>query len=95
MLIRNGTVYVNGVRLYEPYIAEPPRYQGRWIVPEGYIFVLGDNRNHSQDSHVFGPVPLEQVVGRAIFIYWPPHAWGTIKRPNFALAGAAVEGSVR
>lgn len=82
IIIRGGKVYVNGQVLHEPYIAEPPHYTGRWVVPEGHIFVLGDNRNHSQDSHVFGPVPLDAVVGKAEFVYWPPTAWGKIQQPD-------------
>ena len=81
--VRQGVVYVNGVPLDEPYIYEPPRYQGEWKVPPGYIFVLGDNRNNSRDSHTMGPVPLANVIGRAVFVYWPPESWGKIERPHF------------
>ncbi len=81
--IRNGVVYINGQPLDEPYINDPPRYEGEWTVPEGFIFVLGDNRNNSRDSHVMGPVPLDTVVGRAVFVYWPPESWGKIERPQF------------
>lgn len=95
VVIRDGAVYINGQRLEEPYIAEPPRYQGRWVVPEGHIFVLGDNRNHSQDSHVFGPVALDQVVGKAVFVYWPPGAWGKIETPVFAFQALGSQGETR
>ncbi len=70
--IRNGKVSVNGVILQEDYIAEPVSYQGQWTVPEGYLFVLGDNRNQSYDSHSWGYLPQENVVGKAVVIYWPP-----------------------
>lgn len=69
--ISEGTVYVNDQPLYEPYIADPPRYTGEWEVPSGQLFVLGDNRNNSSDSHMWGFVPYEDIVGRALFIYWP------------------------
>ena len=69
--ISDGIVYVNNQPLYEPYIAEAPRYSGTWDVPLGEYFVLGDNRNNSSDSHMWGFVPREDIVGRALFIYWP------------------------
>lgn len=76
--ITGGVVYVNGEKLEEPYVAYHTSYSGQWQVPEGHLFVLGDNRNNSSDSHSWGTVPIENVVGKAIFIYWPPSEWGTI-----------------
>lgn len=69
--VRDGKVYVNQQELNEPYIAAPPAYQGEWVVPEGNVFVLGDNRNQSSDSHSWGFVPIANVVGRAMVVYWP------------------------
>ncbi len=69
--ISEGVVYVNDQPLYEPYIADPPRYSGEWDVPNDQLFVLGDNRNNSSDSHMWGFVPYEDIVGRALLIYWP------------------------
>ena len=69
--IGGGVVRVNGQAITEPYIAELPGYTGRWKVPEGELFVLGDNRNHSSDSHDWGFVKQEWVVGKAILVYWP------------------------
>jgi signal peptidase I len=69
--VNNGEVYVNGNKLVEPYIASEPAYSGVWQVPEDSIFVLGDNRNQSSDSHSWGFVPLTDVVGKALIVYWP------------------------
>lgn len=73
--IQDGRVMVNGVHLEEPYIAAPPIYNNTWVVPEGQLFVLGDNRNESKDSHEWGMLPMENIVGKAILIYWPPTQW--------------------
>jgi len=62
----NGAVYRNGEALDEPYVnpGEAPQYFGQQCtVPEGYVFVMGDNRNHSNDSRAIGPVPIENVIG--------------------------------
>lgn len=77
--VSDGKVIINGYSLSEPYIAAAPAYAGQWTVPEGQIFVLGDNRNNSSDSHSWGPVPMENVVGKAITVYWPPPDWQIIK----------------
>ncbi len=69
--VRGEHVYINNQMIKEPYIAAPPHYTGSWKVPEGQIFVLGDNRNQSSDSHQWGYVPENTVVGRALVIYWP------------------------
>jgi len=77
--IREGMVSVNGQALNEPYIAAPPAYEESLTVPPGMLFVLGDNRNNSSDSHSWGPVALDQVVGKAILVYWPPAEWGVVE----------------
>jgi len=86
VVITDGKVYVNGQLLEEDYIAASPAYEASWDVPEDAIFVLGDNRNNSADSHSWGSVPLNYVVGKAVFIYWPPPDWGTIDGPSIAIA---------
>jgi len=85
--IQDGRVTVNGVQLEEVYIASPPEYAGSWNVPDGYLFVLGDNRNNSSDSHQWGMLPIGNVVGQALLIYWPPPFWGIIEH-GAALASA-------
>jgi signal peptidase I len=78
IVIRDGQVSINGSLLEEPYIAASPIYSGSWQVVDGYLFVLGDNRNDSSDSHSWGLVPLANVVGRSILIYWPFAEWGML-----------------
>lgn len=70
--IRNGQVIVNGNMLTENYIVQPTRgAYGLITVPENHIFVLGDNRGASNDSRSFGPINLDNVVGKAWLSYWP------------------------
>lgn len=69
--VGSGVVKVNGQAITEPYLAELPGYTGNWTVPEGELFVLGDNRNHSSDSHDWGFVQQAWVVGKAVVVYWP------------------------
>lgn len=84
--ITNGMVYVNDQPVNEAYIAAAPTYQSEWNVPEGTLFVLGDNRNNSSDSHNWGPVPIDNVIGKALVVYWPPRNWGLIEHPLIAIA---------
>ncbi|MDX1379105.1 MAG: signal peptidase I [Anaerolineales bacterium] len=76
--VRQNQVLINDVPLEEAYIAQSPLYSGEWIVPEGHLFVLGDNRNGSSDSHQWGVLPMENVIGKALIIYWPPPEWKLI-----------------
>ncbi len=85
--IARGVVSINGQKMNEEYIAAPPGYQGEWTVPAGAVFVLGDNRNNSSDSHNWGSVPFEDIIGEAVFVYWPPDQWGLIEHPAVASAG--------
>jgi len=70
--IKEGTLYVNNEPQEESYLAEPIQYEfGPVIVPEGGIFVLGDNRNRSFDSHEWGFALIDSVKGKAFITYWP------------------------
>lgn len=84
--VKNGEVRVNDRAIDEPYIAAPPIYETELTVPEDSLFVLGDNRNNSSDSHNWGTVPMDFVVGKAVFVYWPPNSWGTIDHISIASA---------
>jgi len=77
--VRDCTVFIDGEPLDEPYIFEKPVYSyGPEVVPPDYIFVLGDNRNNSSDSHSWGPLPKENLIGQAWLIYWPFDAFGLV-----------------
>jgi signal peptidase I len=78
-------VYVNGVKLDEPYIKATPNYSvGPLVVPKGDIYVLGDNRRNSSDSHVWGPLDVGSIVGEAFLSYWPTNEWGLLPHPSYA-----------
>jgi signal peptidase I len=72
--ITGGQVYINGSPLKEDYIAEPPRYNwGPQVIPPNSYLVLGDNRNQSFDSHSWGFLPRQRIIGRASVRFWPLH----------------------
>jgi len=73
--IDQGRVFVNDQPIQEPYLSLPTQRGGQWQVPEEALFVLGDNRNNSSDSRQWGMVPLENIIGRAEAVYWPPQNW--------------------
>ena len=87
--IHDGQVYVNGLSLTEPYLADEPVYHGEWRLTPSEVFVLGDNRNNSSDSQNWGPLPADEIIGKAILVYWPLETLGLI--PHYDLVGAAGE----
>ena len=87
--VKRGELYVNGVSRGKELKLEPIRYNyGPFTVPEDNLFVMGDNRNNSFDSHAWGPLPKERVIGRAAFKYWPPNKIGGL--PEYPLTAPDV-----
>jgi len=84
--IADGKVYVNGKQLVEPYLTVSTVRGGDWSVPPDDLFVMGDNRNNSSDSRSWGFVPLENVIGKAEIVYWPPEKWGLLSFPTAVAA---------
>jgi signal peptidase I len=78
--IEGNRVHIDGVPLSEPYLAEGTNMPdfGPVTVSEDQVFVMGDNREFSFDSRRFGPIPIEEIVGRAFLIIWPTSSFGGI-----------------
>ena len=77
--VDSTSVRVDGVLLNEPYISERANPQGqRWTVPVNSYFVMGDNRPASDDSRDWGYVPRDDIVGKAVIVYWPLGSWELI-----------------
>ena len=77
--VKEGLVYLNDQPLVEKYIAEPPQYQwGPYRVPENEYFVMGDNRNNSNDSSRWGFLPKQNIIGRAVVRFWPLERIGEV-----------------
>lgn len=90
--IKNGKVYVNGIMLYEPYILEPPRYTVfERTIPDNSYFVLGDDRNNSDDSHNGWTISSDSIIGKAWLLYWPPDRWRVVQHNSSYPAKASLE----
>jgi len=81
---RDGRIWINSVAINETYVSGPLGYVNRWTLATNEYFLLGDNRNNSSDSHSWGPVPKENIIGKAVFRYWPLELFGTF--PHYAFA---------
>lgn len=80
--IENNAIYINGEKLEEDYLREDVKTESEkfndFIVPEGYIFAVGDNREHSTDCRSFGCIPINKLEGKVIFRLWPFDVFGKI-----------------
>jgi signal peptidase I len=75
--VKQGKLFINKKEQDEPWTAEDASYVfGPVVVPPGNVLVLGDNRNHSLDGHIWGFLPKQNIIGRAVFVYWPPWRLG-------------------
>ena len=82
--IEDKKVFIDGIPLEEEYIMAAPDYQmSAKTIPENEYFVLGDNRNNSNDSHSGWTVPRDNVIGKAWFTYWPPSKSGRINHYSY------------
>jgi signal peptidase I len=92
--IRDGDVLINGTVIEEPYVyeddvtGEPQDTtasldQSSWTIPDGELFLMGDHRSNSADSRTFGPVEVEQIIGRAWLRYWPIGTFGILDTPTY------------
>jgi signal peptidase I len=76
--IRDGSILINEEELSEAYAKGRTFPDGKWVLGEDQLFVMGDNRELSLDSRSFGSIPLEDVVGNSLVIIWPPEEWGPL-----------------
>lgn len=91
--IRAGRVYIDGEPVREPLVGRHQRqYFGPLVVPPGRLFVLGDNRDNSNDSRYWGCLPASQVIGRVRFRYWPLGRAGALPREEIVQAGSPPAG---
>jgi signal peptidase I len=82
--IKNGLVFVNGIQLNEPYISSPGMYSDDKVLGPDQYYVLGDNRPNSSDSHSWGVLPEENIIGKAWISYWPLERIGLVPHASYA-----------
>ena len=90
--VQAGKVYVDGQLMPEPFGPNPGSYSAAPVtVGPGEVYVMGDNRNNSSDSHLWGPLPQDRIIGKALVSYWPPRHWSIV--PRYDLANLSAAGS--
>lgn len=86
--LKDGSVYIDGLKQFEPYTDGKPSYPLAnsseeitypYTVPAGEVWVMGDNRTNSQDSRYFGSVPVSSISGKAVLVYWPIDQFGLLE----------------
>jgi signal peptidase I len=84
--ISNGSVQINGQALEEPYLRAPILADYSAVtVPQEMVYVMGDNRNDSSDSRRWGSLSIEDIIGKAVFVYWPFSDFGVIEHYDFSI----------
>jgi len=83
--IKGEHIFINDEELEEPYTVHEGNYAwGPQVMGPDEYFVLGDNRNSSSDSHNWGPVPRDDIIGKAWISYWPPNYWGFVPHYSYS-----------